>query len=203
MKLIDISLPLKPGMITYPGDPTLRFESHKKLPSVVTYLHMGSHTGTHLDAPKHSVKNGIGTDAVALTQCIGPCRVLNMTSVSQGITAKDFERHSIKRGERILVKTKNSLRGHKKFRSDFIYLEPSAAEYLARKGITLFGTDYLSVKQRGAPDNGAHTYLLKKNIVIIEGLDLSKVQQGTYFFVGLPLKLVGGDGSPIRAMLIR
>jgi arylformamidase len=100
------------------------------------------------------------------------------------------------------VKTSNSLRGYDRFYADYVWLDGDAAIFLAGKGIALFGIDYLSVKQKGGADNRPHTALLDKDIVIFEGLDLSAVEPGRYFFAGLPLRLVGLDGAPARAVLL-
>ena len=212
-QIIDISLPLYQGMITYPGNPELKITPRRgatkrkdALPyisSFLTEISLGSHTGTHVDAPSHVFPKGKPVDVFKLTQLVGECRVINMVHVKKAVTVADLEKENIKNGERILVKTKNSLRGFKEFYNDYIYLDGDAAQFLAKKNIGLFGIDYLSVKQKGSIDHRPHTALLKKNIPIFEGLDLSKVKPGKYFFVGLPLRFVGIDGAPARAILIR
>ena len=204
MQIIDISLPIHSKMITYPGNPVFATEEFKHYPPLRNSLmHIGSHTGTHIDAPRHGVRNGKGIDQMSLTDFIGPCRVLDITTVKDFIRVADLKKYKVQRGERILVKTKNSLQGFKKFYKKYIFMDPLAAAFLAQKRITLFGIDYLSVKQSGNPDQGAHTAFLSKNISIIEGLDLSKVKAGNYFLMAIPLRLVGLDASPIRAVLIK
>jgi len=203
MKIIDISWPLERGMAIYPGNPPFRVKPYKYKSSVMAEVSMGNHTGTHVDAPRHALKKGKTIERAGIEAMVGPCRVLDMTHVKKAISASDLQAARIRKGERILVKTRNSKRGTKTFFSDFIYLESAAAEFLAKKGIVLFGTDYLSVKQKGDADNTAHSALLKKDIAIFEGLDLSNVSPGAYFFVGLPLKLAGLDGAPARAVLIK
>ncbi|MFY9457384.1 MAG: cyclase family protein, partial [Candidatus Spechtbacterales bacterium] len=122
--------------------------------------------------------------------------------VNEKITTADLEKERIREGERILVKTQNSLRGFEKFPDDPIYLDGDAADFLAERGIILFGIDWLSVKKRGGEDVRPHTSLLRKNIVLFEGLDLSNVESGEYQFVGLPLRFTNLDGAPARAVLI-
>jgi len=202
MKVIDISLSLHKNTIIYPGNPEVNIKTIKGKTSTHSEIAMGSHTGTHMDAPKHIFENGDGVDKIDLNKVIGECRVLDMTRLKEVISADDFKKEMVKKGERILVKTRNSKRGFKKFYDDYVYLGGEAAEFLAQKKISLFGIDYLSVKKRGGLDNRPHTELLKNGIVIFEGLDLSKVKPGKYFFVGLPLKLMGLDGSPARAILL-
>ena len=201
-KIIDISLLLSDKTIVYPGNPEIKIATIPGKTSTHSEITIGSHAGTHLDAPKHVFENGAGVDKVDLNKIVGECRVLDMTRVKEVIGADDLKKEKIKKGERILVKTKNSKRGFEKFYDDYIYLGGEAAEFLAKKRIALFGMDYLSVKKRGGPDNRPHTELLRSGVVIFEGLDLSKVKPGKYFFVGLPLKFAGLDGAPARAVLI-
>ena len=201
-KIIDISLLLSDKTIVYPGNPEIKIATIPGKTSTRSEITIGSHAGTHLDAPKHVFENGAGVDKVDLNKIVGECRVLDMTRVKEVIGVDDLKKEKIKKGERILVKTKNSKRGFEKFYDDYIYLGGEAAEFLAKKKIALFGMDYLSVKKRGGPDNRPHTELLRSGVVIFEGLDLSKVKPGKYFFVGLPLKFAGLDGAPARAVLI-
>lgn len=202
MKIIDISLLLHTDTIAYPKNPAVRIKSRSTGHSTISEIAFGSHTGTHVDAQRHVFKNGAGVDRIPLERCIGPCRVLDMTKVKKAITVQDLRNEKIKAGERILVKTSNSKRGYKKFYSDYVHLDGDAAQFLAKKKIALFGTDYLSVKQRGSPDNRPHTELLKHSIPIVEGLDLSKVKPGKYDLVVLPLRFIDIDGAPARAILL-
>jgi arylformamidase len=124
-----------------------------------------------------------------------------MTGTAGMISVDDLKPLKIRKGERILVKTRNSAVGFDRFRNDYVYLAGNAAAYLATKDISLFGIDYISVKQRGGKDNRAHTALLEKGIVILEGLDLSNVLPGRYNLIALPLGFTGLDGAPARAVL--
>jgi len=204
MTIYDISLPLDKNTLIYPGNPAMTIEPHRRVPEYPTSLSkiiFGSHTGTHVDAPRHIDNDAIGADKISLEACIGPCRVLDMTGVEEKINVTDLEKKNIEMGERILVKTKNSLRGFSELRDDAIYLDGDAADFLAERGIILFGIDWFSVKKRGGEDARPHTSLLQKNIVLFEGLDLSRVPPGSYQFVGLPLKFADLDGAPARAVL--
>ena len=194
---------MEEGMAIYPDNPPFQIKPYAYKTSVMAEISMGNHTGTHMDAPRHALEKGKTVEHVKLEPMIGLCRVLDMTHVKKGITVSDLKKAHIRKGERILVKTANSKRGTTKFFSGFVYLESAAAEFLAEKDIVLFGTDYLSVKQKGSADNTAHTALLKKSIVIFEGLNFAKVSPGTYFFIGLPLKVTALDGAPARAVLIK
>lgn len=201
MKIYDISRPLSDSTIVYPGDPNIRIGRGPK--ASVSSISMGTHSGTHIDAPRHALARGRGIEVFSFTQYIGPCRVIDYTKVQGGITVAHLEKCKIKKGERILLKTVNSKKGFKKFRSDYTYLTGDAASYLAKRGVALVGIDYLSIKQRGNPDNRAHTELLKRNIVILETIDLAGVSAGKYFLIMLPLAIHGRDGAPARAILIK
>lgn len=204
-KIIDISLPLNENTIVYPGNPKIELATLKSPASGsrLTKITFGSHTGTHIDAPSHVIEEGKNIEQFSLSTFIGLCRVIDLTESNESISSADLQKHNIKRDERILVKTKNSDIGYEEFYNDYVYLAPEAAKYLAIKDIMLFGIDYLSVKQRGAKDNTAHTALLSKNIPIIEGLNLQNVEAGNYFLVALPLEFTGLDGSPARVVLFR
>lgn len=202
-KIIDISLALEEGMIGYPNNPEIKIETMRGATSAHSIVTIGTHTGTHIDAPFHVFPDGKGVSKVPLDVFIGKCRVLDLSKVKECITIDDLKKYKIKKGERILIKTNNSKRGFKTFYDDYVYLDGDAADYLAKVGIILFGIDYLSVKKRGGLDHRPHTSLLKKGIAIVEGIDLAKVPEGTYTFVGLPLKFGGIDGSPIRAVLVK
>lgn len=202
--IIDISRPIHRGMVIYPSNPELEIEQLKSSTSssVLSKITIGSHTGTHVDAPTHALDNGKGVDEIPLSSVVGPCRVLDMTSVTDGIMRKDLEDRGIQSGERILFKTQNSLRGYDTFYDDFIYVSPEAAIYLAQIDVVCVGIDSLSIKQRGNPDNTPHTALLEKKIAIIEGINLAEVTEDEYFLVAQPLRLQGVDGSPVRALLL-
>ncbi len=202
-QIIDISLAIKEDMIVYPGNPVPRIQVVDGETSTHSILEFGTHTGTHIDAPRHVFAKGKGVEKIPLDIFMGVCRVLDLSKVEESIKVADLKKFRIKKNERILVKTRNSKKGFKKFYDTYIYLDGDAADYLAEQGIVLFGIDYLSVKKRGGKDQRPHTSLLKKGIVIFEGLDLSRVEAGNYTFVGLPLKVGNIDGAPARAVLVR
>lgn len=202
--IIDISIPLKPSTVVYPGNPKVEFEEEKGATSVHTKITLGSHAGTHLDAPSHVFSGAQTIDELPLKAFYGPCFVLDMTSVKEKIGVDDIKNTNINmRDKRILFKTKNSIRGFDEFYTDYVYLDGDAAEFLAEQGVAFVGIDYLSIKQKGSSDNRPHTALLEKNIPILETIDLRDVEQGEYILSALPLKLEGLDGSPTRAVLMQ
>ena len=203
--IIDISLSIDEKTIIYPGNTPVKIESYKSASGLtfLSNLSFGSHTGTHIDAPRHVSETGLGVDRLDLEKLIGPCRGLDFTKSIESIKRQELEAKNIQNGERILAKTSNSVRGFKSAYDDYIYLSPEGAEYLANLGISVFAIDYLSIKKRGSSDNRPHTKLLDVGIPIIEGVDLSFVEEGEYYLIALPLRLTGLDGSPIRAVLLK
>lgn len=202
-KIIDISLAIEEGMITYPQNPGVVIERVRGETTTRSLVSFGTHTGTHVDAPRHSFENAKGLSKIPLAKFIGPCRVLDCTKSKRSVTIEDLKKHAIKKGERILLKTTNSKRGFATFYNDYVYLDGDAADYVAKIGITLLGIDSLSVKERGGKDQRPHTALLKKEIVIFEGLDFAKVLPGRYIFIGLPLRFGDIDGAPARVVLLK
>lgn len=204
MRFYDLTLPITPDMVIYPGNPPVIFTSHQSMPaqsSNSTQISLGTHTGTHFDAPLHAINDGSSIDQISLEQCIGPCQVLDFSSEKDKITIDLLKPYQIQSGEKILLKTHNSLRGWDSFYSDYVYLDGDAAEYLADLSVGLVGIDYFSIKQRGSSDHRPHTALLSRNIPIIEALNLKDVPAGEYFLIALPLNLKGLDGSPARVIL--
>lgn len=210
MRIIDISLPLNNNTPVYPGNVSLSVSIHHAMPEHATQLSsitFGSHTGTHVDAPSHAIEGALTLDKIPLKNFVGPCRVLDFSknereSVTKEMLQNKTQNKNIKAGERILLKTKNSLRGFKDFYDDYIYLDGDAADYLASLGVLLVGIDALSIKKRGSDDHRPHLSLLSKNIPIVEGLNLSSVEEGEYELVCLPLNFTDIDGAPARAILI-
>ena len=204
-EIIDISLALNNKTIIYPNNPQIKIEKVENAgsSSVVSKIEMGSHSATHIDAPLHVIPDGLSIDELSLSKFIGKCRVLDFTHCIEKISKEDLLLKEIKSNERILFKTKNSIKGFEKFYDDFIYLAPDGAKYLASLPVTLVGIDSLSIKQRGSKDSSAHTEFLGKNIPIIEGLDLSMVQEGEYILSAFPLKITGIDAAPSRVVLLK
>lgn len=206
MRVIDISIPLNELTPTYPGDPPFERASAKSRDkgdaAEVSRLTLGSHAGTHVDVPHHFVEGGADLSAVALDAFVGPCRVVEATG-RRRLEGADVDAAAPAPGERILFKTDNSaLWSREGFARDYAYLTGGAAEALAASGVVLVGWDYLSVEKFGAEGAPAHRALLSARIMILEGLNLSGVRAGEYFLAALPLAVAGGDGSPVRAVLV-
>ncbi|CAN91683.1 hypothetical protein sce1525 [Sorangium cellulosum So ce56] len=203
---VDVSVPIRDGMVHWPGNPPVEIVQTEHLergdPATVSRLSLGVHTGTHVDAPVHFIVRAAGIDRVPLDRLIGPARVLDLGEIDS-IQPAHLEPVEIHPGDRLLFKTKNSRRwSEERFRSDYTYLSPEAAHHLVERGVWALGIDYLSI---GGMDGGAETHrvLLAAGVVIIEGLDLSRVEPGSYDLVALPIRLEGLDGAPARVVLRR
>ena len=118
-KIIDISVPIHAKMLLYPGDPKVKIKKIQGKTSQISEITMGSHTGSHIDVPRHAFKGGKTLDKIDLRKMIGSCRVLDMTKVKDAITVDNLKKMKIKKGERILVKTRNSKTGFKKFNKNY------------------------------------------------------------------------------------
>lgn len=204
-KIIDISVDLNEKTTVYPGNPQIDLaeEKSESTGSTITKITFGSHTGTHLDAPKHVFYEKPGIEVYPLETFLGQARVIDCAHEDFSVSQETLANANIKEGERILLKTKNSGRLGEVFFSNFIFLSPEGARFLADKKVKLVAVDYFSIKQKGSKDNRPHTELLSKNIPIIEGVDLEKAEEGEYFLSALPLKFNKLDGAPMRAVLCR
>jgi arylformamidase len=197
MRIIDISVPVRPGMVTYPGDPEVRLERVATIADEgvnISRLDFGVHTGTHVDAPVHFLEGTDGTDRLPLEVLNGACVVIAAERLDEEAAA------AVPQGtERVLFKTPNSeLWALDSFPDEFERLDGAAATVLVERGVRLVGVDYLSVG-----DEEAHTTLLGAGVVPVEGLDLRQVEPGEYELYCLPLRLVGADGAPARAILVK
>ncbi len=201
----DISVPLQEGCITFPGDPAFHREWAKSIAkgdrTNLSQLNFGAHTGTHIDAPLHMLPEGSDVTAYPNDAFVGPAKIITITDPTS-VTVSELRSKSIGGVKRVLFKTRNSqLWAKKEFSKDFVYLEPSAAQFLGELGVTLVGFDYLSIEKFGSPGFPAHLSLMYRNIVILEGLNLSQVHEDDYILFCGALRLTGAEGSPARAML--
>ncbi len=205
---MDISVGVHPGMPVWPGDPGVILErtmdQNKGDVCTVTRAAMGAHTGTHMDAPLHFIRNATTIDQMPIEATVGPARVIGIADRT-AIHRQELLPYSIQAGQRILFRTANSERdwGHLPFDEDFVYIARDAAEYLAECGVRTVGVDYLSVGGFRQDAVETHVALLGKGIWVVEGLTLGAVEPGDYELVCLPLKWVGAEGAPARAALRR
>lgn len=205
MTIIDISWPISTATTGYKDAGMVRIQETKtfnKDGARESLIQLSAHTGTHIDAPAHFLRDGATIDELSLHTVIGTCQVLDMTVASDCISADHLRDTQIKSGDIILFKTANSLQNPtEKFSPHFIYVHISAAEYLAEKKVKAVGIDYLGI-ERSQPGHPTHITLMKAGITIIEGLRLGHVSPGRYEFVALPLLVIGTEAAPARAVLI-
>lgn len=207
VEILDITVPLRPGMVVYPGDAGFRIDPHGTIEggkgSNTSIITMGSHTGTHVDAPFHMIAGAPGIDRLPLENLVGACRVVDLQA-ADSIGVEELAALPLDGVERVLFKTRNSSRwGEAEFRRDFVALTGDGGAWLADRGMRLVGVDYLSVDRFRSGAHPAHHALMNAGITIVEGLNLSKAPPGDYTVVVAPMLIEKGDGAPARVYLLR
>jgi arylformamidase len=206
MRIIDISVPNGPGQHVYPGDPPPRIDAARQIVRGdvcnLSLLTLGSHTGTHVDAPYHFLDDGPRLGDVPIDRMVGPALVADLRG-RPAVDAAALRDVPIARGDILLCRTDNSRRWEApEFQRDFVYLTADAATLLVERGVKAVGMDYLSIERFGSTDFVVHRTLLGAGVFVIEGLDLRVVDPGRYTLVCLPLKFPTLDGAPARAVLL-
>ncbi len=194
--IYDITQPISESMKVYPGDPTVSIETLSDVSTGAPYslskISMGSHTGTHVDAPNHLISGGNTIDNIALDALVGSCTVI-YCNTNMGISIQDLDRMEVPSDtKRLLIRTKQSTG----------YLSREAAVRLVEAGVKLVGIDSSSVDAPASLHLAVHQTLLKTETIIVENLALDNVEPGNYWLVCLPLRLQGCDGAPARAILM-
>lgn len=204
-KPLDISVTIHEDMVFWPNDPKFERQWVSKISegknANLSKISLGSHTGTHIDAPYHFLDDGKTLEELDISKFYGLCKVFEIKN-AQKILIDDIKDFLIERGDIVLFKTRNSeIIMDKNFHEDYVGLSYEAAEFLAERGVKTIGIDYLSIGPRGEEGRKIHKLLLSKEIGIIEGVNLLNIKEGKYFLVAFPLKIKGGEGSPVRALL--
>lgn len=205
MSFYDVTLTISNTLITWPTDPSVAIRKTSLISqgdsSNVSELKFGSHCGTHIDAPYHFEENGIKIDQIPLDYLIGNATVFDIKN-KEKIDLDEVKLLQLKGVKRVIFKTINSAYWKlSEFKKDFVYITKEAAQYLVDNEVKLIGIDYLSVEKFESTYADTHHILLRKDVVIIEGLDLSNIKAGNYELIALPLKIKDGDGSPARVIL--
>lgn len=205
MSWIDVSVPLRTGMVVFDGDPAVAIERVTDIGrgdiANVSRMELGSHTGTHVDAPVHFIDGAAGADALPLDALIGPAVVVDARGAPGDIDAAALAALEMPPAERLLLRTRNQgLWERDAFAHEFVGVAEDAARELVAMGVRLLGIDYLSIAPFGDPAP-THRALLEAGVVVVEGLDLRGAPPGRYDLVCLPLRIEGGDGAPARAVL--
>ena len=206
-RIYDVSVPVVDGGLVYPGNPEIHIELQQAIArgagANVSALQFGSHTGTHVDAPKHFFDDGATVDQLPLDLLMGDARLVVVDDAVMSVGKAELEPLGLTGVARLLIRTRNSSFIHEReFHKDYTYLAPDGAEYLAALGVRLVGVDYLSIEQFHSGHHRTHRTLLERGIVIIEGLALREPPAGDYELRCLPILLAGCDGAPARAVLI-
>ena len=210
-RLIDVSLEVGPDLLVWPGNPGVSVTPSSRISeggsSNVSEIRLGSHTGTHIDPPFHFLDDGATAEDLPLEVMMGETTVADLRGTPGPIGPDELAGLSLSGGvTRLLLRTDNSslwAADPRAFPDDYVSLSPDGARWVVDQGVRLIGIDFLSIEARGAPGHPTHRTLLEADVVILEGLDLSGVEPGGYTLVCFPLKIVGGDGAPTRAVLLK
>lgn len=205
MNVIDISWQLSSEMTTYKNRGGFQLKEIKDIKAEnvrESELTINVHTGTHIDAPSHFLRDGKAIDQMPLGQVVGPCKVLDLTEVETSISDNDLENRDVIAGDILLFKTQNSSYPEiGLFNTSFVYLDESGAKYLAQKQVRAVGIDYLGI-ERDQAGHETHKALFGASITVIEGLRLEHVEPGGFFLMCLCLALKDCEASPARALLL-
>jgi arylformamidase len=207
----DITVPLKQGMVYFPTDPVppkiyRMTDRNLGAPVMMSMLEIISHTGTHVDAPLHFIPDGSTISDMPLDATIGPCRVIEIKD-RESIKAAELKTKNIKKGERVLFKTRNSNPPAafqlQKFSDDYCYIDDDASDFLKEAGVKLVGIDCITIGSYKRQENimKTHTTLLGAGIYVLENCALINVPPGDYELLFLPLLMYNGDAGPGRAVL--
>ncbi|MFH1649743.1 MAG: cyclase family protein [Candidatus Woesearchaeota archaeon] len=205
MKFFDITQSLDKNMVMYrnrsdlaPGLHRLKdIEKGDKRSESRLALYL--HSGTHFAAPKHVMKQGRDVTSIPIEACYGPCRVLDLTSVQGTIMPAHLK--DVKKGERIILKTRNSTKGNKNYDKEFASMSKEAAEFLGEKETILLGLDAWTLERD--KENNAYKALFRANCAILLGCVLKEIKPGDYTLSAFPLMIPGAEGTPVRAVLMR
>lgn len=212
MKIYDISIPITPEMVVWPGDPHVKIGKLSSIENgdhaTVSQISMSVHTGTHIDAPSHFLQNGKTIDQLPIEKLIGRVLVMAFEDDVQVINEKSLISHpdvdELVKAKKVLFKTSNSSNLDMvlgEFFMDYVGIDTSGAHYLAAFNLDLIGVDYLSVASFQETES-PHQILLNKEIILLEGINLQNVPPGYYNLYCLPLLITGSEGAPARTILV-
>ncbi len=204
-QIYDITAPVHPGMMVYKNKEAKqpKFMCVQDFTTASCYesrIDIDVHTGTHMDAPLHMIPNGATIETINIEQLCGPARLVDLTHVEDRITKADLETCGVQAGEWLVLKTKNSLK--EEFDFQFIFLAADAATWCVEQGIKGVAIDALGV-ERDQPGYPTHKTLFNGGVIIVEGIRAADVPAGEYTLILAPLRLVGTEASPLRALLLK
>ncbi|MEM7333015.1 MAG: cyclase family protein [Chloroflexota bacterium] len=205
IQLYDISRTLNPQIAVWPGDAPFQISqtlSIAKNDSVnLTTITMSAHTGTHIDAPRHFLSDGAPVEQLDLSKYWGLAQVVTVSKESGPLFPDDFAGVDLTIAPRLLVHSRSSARNVTRFDDNIVYPSTVLADFLGAAGIVLYGADGPSMDKTDDPELRGHKALQRNEIAILEGVVLTGVPDGLYELVAMPLKIEGGDGTPVRAVL--
>lgn len=206
-EFLDVTVPCRPGLPTWPASTgfSLRSKRWQEAGDTVTSSRMDVdlHYGTHIDAPRHFLRDGPTVDELGLERVLGPTQVVAVPVGVSVIDASVLEETELPGdSDRLLLKTANANHWPDAdgFRDDYVALDESGGQWCVDRGLVLVGIDYLSIQSRRAGPE-THRILMRAGVIIIEGLDLRAVEPGAYELFCLPLRLVGAEAAPARVLL--
>jgi arylformamidase len=209
MRIYDISRPVTPATAVWPGDQAVEFTTTARIGEEGSAVNLNAitqslHAGTHADAPYHYLSDGATIDEVPLGHFVGPCLVVAVEHDVGAITPAVLERQlpAADVPPRVLFQTRHSQVPATRFDSNYVYFEPDAIDVLAQRGVVLVGTDAPSMDPYTSTSLPAHHSLGRNGMANLENLALDRIPVGSYQLVAVPLKLIGVDGAPVRAILL-
>ena len=201
--IYDISPPITPSLWVWPGDtPPSRevlLDMEKGDGLTLSALHATAHLGAHIDAASHYGRNAPTIDQRGLDYYLGPCQVIRVAAGRGACLGPAHLRTNVE-APRVLLAT-GTFPDHTRFNEDFAALSPDLVDVLRERGVKLVGIDTPSVDPFKSEDYPAHKRFLANDMAILEGIVLTDVPEGLYELIALPLRLVGFDASPVRAIL--
>ena len=207
-KLYDISVSLGDESIDFPGDTPYQRKMVQTLEDGdecnLSEITMSAHAGTHMDAPSHFFSEGKTIDRFPVEKFILSAVVVHVQNRGS-IEPEALEDVTVLPGDAILFKTGNSTEGRIEngvFEEDFVYLSEKGADWCLQKRVGLVGIDYISIEKYGSKASPVHRKILGRGIPILEGINLKSVPAGKYTLYCFPLKIGGGEGAPVRAILM-
>ena len=207
-RLFDVSIPIHPEMAQWPGERQVASEPLSRTPVAhanVTRLQLTTHTGTHVDPPRHFMHGRATIDQVPLERWVGPCYVADLRAADDEVLPEHLEAANIPEDtSRLILRTRNSELWTSQpddFDDRFVGVSLAAARWIVARGIRLVGIDYLSVGPFHTTGVETHLELLGNDVVCVEGLDLRAIEPGRYELLCFPLLIRDGDGAPARVAL--
>jgi len=203
-RIWDISQPLHAAVPVWPGEPPFALHSHAVIgdgcPVNVGAIFTPLHAGTHGDAPLHYADDGVDSAGSALDPYVGPCLLLDMRHAKGRVEEGDIDWGQVEGAERVLLRTYEHF-PHDAWDSDFTAIAAGVIARLGAMGVGLIGTDAASLDPEQSKTLDAHHAVKAADMRILEGLVLDDVPPGRYELIALPLRIVGADASPVRAIL--